>query len=162
MRYGRFHLNLAAGLEDDLIRTLDPAWNGGRPEPPQPEPAQGEPANELDAEAQAEAEASMAPSHTFNVTLQETYWKRGFFNIGVLNQQWIGGDSETIEFYLDDQEVPIKGTIDRRSNPNKTPRLSGGSALRDWFQARSKPMGTIEVGVMSPNALRLTPVTDQA
>jgi hypothetical protein len=71
--------NLAGGLEDDLIRTLDPAWNGGRPEPPQPEPAPGDPAAGLETEAEAEAKASMAPSHRFNITLQETYWKRGFF-----------------------------------------------------------------------------------
>jgi hypothetical protein len=29
LRYGTFHLNLAAGLEDDIIHTLDPEWNGG-------------------------------------------------------------------------------------------------------------------------------------
>ncbi|WP_372522553.1 GIY-YIG nuclease family protein [Sulfuricaulis sp.] len=30
LHYGRFHLNLAAGLEDSLIRDLSPPWNGGR------------------------------------------------------------------------------------------------------------------------------------
>jgi hypothetical protein len=41
--YGGFQLNLAAGLEDDLIRQLDPEWNGaqketesGTMEPPEP------------------------------------------------------------------------------------------------------------------------------
>ena len=28
--YGGFHINLAAGLEDSLIRELRPPWNGGR------------------------------------------------------------------------------------------------------------------------------------
>jgi 5-methylcytosine-specific restriction protein A len=32
LRYGAFHLNLAAGLEDSLIRELNPAWNGGKKE----------------------------------------------------------------------------------------------------------------------------------
>lgn len=27
LRYGGFHVNLAAGLEDDLIATLKPVWN---------------------------------------------------------------------------------------------------------------------------------------
>jgi hypothetical protein len=32
MKFGGFHLNLAAGLEDSLIRDLRPVWNGGRKE----------------------------------------------------------------------------------------------------------------------------------
>lgn len=32
LRYGGFHINLAAGLEDSLIKELDPPWNGGRKE----------------------------------------------------------------------------------------------------------------------------------
>lgn len=30
--YGGFHVNLAAGLEDSLVRDLNPPWNGGRKE----------------------------------------------------------------------------------------------------------------------------------
>lgn len=30
LRYGSFHLNLAAGLEDSIISELRPQWNGGR------------------------------------------------------------------------------------------------------------------------------------
>jgi hypothetical protein len=29
LRYGGFHINLAARLEDDLVRDLAPPWNGG-------------------------------------------------------------------------------------------------------------------------------------
>jgi hypothetical protein len=29
MHYGAFHINLAAALEDDIIRRLNPEWNGG-------------------------------------------------------------------------------------------------------------------------------------
>ena len=28
-QFGGFHLNLAAGLEDAIIRDLQPPWNGG-------------------------------------------------------------------------------------------------------------------------------------
>jgi hypothetical protein len=34
LHYGGFHLNQAAGLEDSLVRDLDPPWNGGRKELP--------------------------------------------------------------------------------------------------------------------------------
>lgn len=32
--YGGFHVNLAAGLEDSLVRELSPPWNGGQKETP--------------------------------------------------------------------------------------------------------------------------------
>ena len=32
LHYGGFHVNLAAGLEDSLIRELRPPWNGGQKE----------------------------------------------------------------------------------------------------------------------------------
>jgi hypothetical protein len=34
LHYGGFHVNLAAGLEDSLIRELNPPWNGGKKELP--------------------------------------------------------------------------------------------------------------------------------
>jgi hypothetical protein len=34
LHYGGFHVNLAAGLEDSLVRDLMPAWNGGQKELP--------------------------------------------------------------------------------------------------------------------------------
>jgi hypothetical protein len=32
LHYGGFHVNLAAGLEDSLVRELMPPWNGGQKE----------------------------------------------------------------------------------------------------------------------------------
>jgi len=32
LHYGNFHVNLAAGLEDSIVRELNPPWNGGRKE----------------------------------------------------------------------------------------------------------------------------------
>src|ERR1700722_13588324 len=34
LHYGGFHVNLAAGLEDSLVRKLMPPWNGGQKEAP--------------------------------------------------------------------------------------------------------------------------------
>jgi hypothetical protein len=42
LHYGGFHVNLAAGLEDALVRKLQPSWNGGKKdngEPPLSEDA---------------------------------------------------------------------------------------------------------------------------
>jgi hypothetical protein len=32
LHYGGFHVNLAAGLEDSVVRELSPLWNGGQKE----------------------------------------------------------------------------------------------------------------------------------
>lgn len=32
LQYGKFHVNLAAGLEDSIVRELNPPWNGGQKE----------------------------------------------------------------------------------------------------------------------------------
>ncbi|MCY2994580.1 MAG: GIY-YIG nuclease family protein [Planctomycetota bacterium] len=32
LHYGKFHVNLAAGLEDSVVRELNPPWNGGQKE----------------------------------------------------------------------------------------------------------------------------------
>lgn len=44
LKYGGFHINLAAGLEDSLVGKLKPSWNGGKKESPEQtlEPLQGE------------------------------------------------------------------------------------------------------------------------
>lgn len=36
LKYGGFHVNLAAGLEDDLINKMRPPWNGGKKETGEP------------------------------------------------------------------------------------------------------------------------------
>ena len=34
LHYGLFHVNLAAGLEDSIVRELNPPWNGDQKEAP--------------------------------------------------------------------------------------------------------------------------------
>jgi hypothetical protein len=54
--YGGFHLNIAAGMEDSLVRELNPPWNGGQKDvtDDMPEPA-ASPASELAPPASCEA-----------------------------------------------------------------------------------------------------------
>lgn len=150
-RYGVFHLNLAAGLEDDIIRTLRPPWNGGKPE------AVGDISTVApEVLAVEEPPVRQAVLHRFTVALGTTYYSKGFFNVGVADQQWIGSDGEAIELFLGDAEEPVLGTINRRANMNGTPRLMGGRSVRDWF-ARSAAAGeSLQVDVYSPHALRVS------
>lgn len=153
MHYGPFHLNLAAGLEDDIIRIVNPDWNGGKVEATRPTEVVDAPKPEpLEATPEGEPRPAVG---TFSFILHATYFRMGFFNVGVSAQKFIGADGETIELYLGNSPVPILGTINRSANTNHTPRIMGGTQLRDWFQKKADEMAKVSVEVMSPTAIRL-------
>ncbi len=144
VHYGQFHLNLAAALEDSIIKIMKPEWNGGTPETVQ------------SISTKPTLPQAGYPSHQFNVKLHPTYYGNGFFNIGVDNEEHIGADGETIELFIGKQEQPILGTINRCANANGTPRIMGGSGLRNWFNENFDQLGTVLVEVISPMSLRLS------
>jgi hypothetical protein len=121
LHYGQFHLNLAAALEDAIIRAVDPEWNGG--------PAE----TEVSLPGPQATESPAPIVGTFSFTLQPSYYRTGFFNVGVSAQKFLGADGETIELFLGNGVQPILGSINRRANMNGTPRVMGGAGLRDWF-----------------------------
>jgi hypothetical protein len=149
--YGQFHLNLAAGLEDDIIRVINPEWNGGSPELNVTQESDvGEQVGDVAAEKLPPSSAN------FSFVLHPTYYRTGFFNVGVSDQKFVGSDGETIELFLGTAEQPILGTINRRANANGTPRIMGGTGLRDWFTSNAAVGATIFVEVQSPTAIRLS------
>ena len=170
MHYGRFHLNLAAALEDSIVRIIAPSWNGGKLEDirtdelrqvvqaPTPQKAEGARSSVAHAAAIADPpsfEANQTFLRTFDVVLRATYWKKGFFNVGVSSEKYIGSDGETIEILIPELGRPILGTINRRCNKNGTPRVMGGTGLRDWFQEFGKTMDIVEVQALSSTSIRL-------
>lgn len=154
LHYGQFHLNLAAALEDDIIRIIDPEWNGGRSETAVNLPARA--VADPESENESELEPASPPFGTFSFTLQPTYYRTGFFNVGVSSQKFLGADGEKIELFLGDRAQPILGSINRRANTNGTPRIMGGSGLRDWFNTHASVAANISVDVLSPTAIRLS------
>jgi hypothetical protein len=146
LRYGQFHLNLAAALEDDIIRLVNPEWNGGRKEP-----------IDIAVEAELPAHALATVIDSFGLTLQPTYYHRGFFNVRVEQQHLFGADGDTIELFLGSKSDPVQGTINRRVNQNGTPRIMGGVDLRNWFQHVASPGDIVQVSVLSPRSILLQP-----
>lgn len=149
LHYGQFHLNLADGLEYDMIRVINPEWNGTRIELSEPTRMTDAPADPLPF------------GGTFRFVLQPTYYRTGFFNVLVGDQRHLGADGECIELFLGNTLLPLLGTINRRANNNGTPRVMGGFGLRDWFQSTAKERSVISVQVLSPTSIRLKPL-DQA
>lgn len=150
MHYGQFHLNLAAALEDDIIRTISPEWNGGAPE-------QLEVPEVMENADEPTASTPTAATSTFTFVIQPTYYRTGFFNVGVSAERFIGADGKTIEIFLGTSESPVLGLINRRANQNGTPRIMGGVGLRDWFM-RSAVGTTVGVEVLTETAIRLLPI----
>lgn len=124
MHYGKFHLNLAAGLEDSIICVICPEWNGiQRPK-----------LNSMEV-VSTEAEIithGSTKQFTFNMT--ETYWRRGFFNVPVASSQNFGKDGENIKILLRDGVSSITAMINRTANQSGSPRIMGGVELRQYFQ----------------------------
>lgn len=150
MHYGQFHLNMAAALEDDIIKVIAPEWNGGV----------SEQVDAIVTPVQSEVSVVDIPNpvaKTFTFVLQPTYYRTGFFNVGVTAEKFIGTDGETIEIYLGGADIPVLGSINRRANSNSAPRVMGGVGLRDWFTNIAVVGATIDVEVLSPNAVRLRP-----
>ena len=142
-RYGDFHLNLAAALEDDIVRVMRPPWNGGKKE--QVEPQIG----------QASDSVQLPVLKTFEVVLGRTYFAKGFFNVPVAQQECFASDGERIEIYLGDRARPVLGTVNRTANANQAPRIMGGVDVRDWFREAGQEGATLLVDVLSRNAVRL-------
>lgn len=152
MHYGQFHLNLAAALEDDIIRVIDPEWNGGVPESVV---FAIDEALEITAATEPELKIPALVRGNFKFVLHPTYYGTGFFNVRTDSEQLLGADGETIEIFLGEESQPILGEINRRANKNGTPRVMGGKDLKRWFKAQATEMAEISVEVMSPKSIRL-------
>jgi hypothetical protein len=168
LHYGGFRINLAAGLEDSMIAKLQPHWNVLRSSRFRPgEAGKPEPSEDIANEAKPEIQdrTENVPLHavpeTMLLTLQETYWNRGFFNVPVQYAPHFGGDLQKISIIVPHRQLPITGYISRAANSNGTPRVMGGRELQKWFRRESRPMGKINVEILSPTSIVLTPIAEK-
>lgn len=145
MLYGPFHLNLAAGLEDSIIKVISPEWNGIQ-----------KPTLQVEEAITTEAEIVTPGSrkhYTFNMA--DTYWRRGFFNVQVANSQEFGKDGENITIILRDGVSSINGMINRTANLSGSPRIMGGVELRQYFQLNYTIGGIVPFELITQNMMKL-------
>jgi hypothetical protein len=72
---------------------------------------------------------------TFALTLQRTYYKMGFFNVGVTYDRHVRRTEGPVRIRLGHDGPEIEGRVDRHANQNGTARVMGGVQLKRWFQA---------------------------
>lgn len=152
LRYGSFHLNLAAGLEDSIIKVLNPDWNGGRLSWIIESPEEANPPDES-KEARLESEA-VASSDSFLLTIHGTYYRTGFFNVPAAWSTLLAADQAPVTIYCGPDKHVITAKINRTANTNGTPRIMGGVPLKNWFH-EGEPMRTVTVRVLNSTALAI-------
>ena len=115
--------------------------------------------NQLNAVAQAlmpDAFDWMRKKAIFKLTLQRTYYEKGFFNVVRAYDQFIRGDEGEIKIIAGDASVTFTGNVNRRANLNGTARISvKGEGLKNWFQKHYRVMDVVEIEIVSPTLLKL-------
>lgn len=152
MHYGPFHLNLAAGLEDSIIKTINPEWNGGAKVIIDETSIDNDLSGEIYDEVRNEPSTSSVDYH-FNMA--PTYWKRGFFNVPVSSSNEFSHDGDNLTIVNSDGTVMLTAIINRTANKSQSPRIMGGAGLRDFFQENYKIDDIVSFRMLSKNTLQL-------
>lgn len=162
LRYLDFEINLAAGLEDSLIKEFDPPWNGRERDRPITEEAEREEAEEdtsvqlADPETFGESRVSSPPLASFKIKLGQAYFDQGFINPGVDASQHLGADGEYLQVLFGDGSDPALSRINRRANPSGGVRVVGRNRqIAEWFQRHFQMGDTVEARVIAPNRILL-------
>ncbi len=157
LRWGEFILSIPAGLEDSIIKELSPPWNGKAGAQTVTESA------ELEAEALEIPSEEIQPSIPADVTgpvfekkLGKTYHAKGFINVPADVSHHIGTHGGALTLILGRTHPDrVETKIDRKANPNGTPRLSGGQKVARWFQKHFKLGDALHATIVSRNEIIL-------
>ncbi len=91
----------------------------------------------------------------FPLKLERSYYEKGFFNVPVRYDDLVRKEDGPVVLLLGD-ESQIEGYVNRSSaNNNRTARVIGRAALRDWFKENYSHGDTVPITFESPQRLRL-------
>ena len=154
LRYLDFEINLAAGLEDSLIRALNPPWNGREKAVPISEEAERERADETAPEDSTRV--ASPPVAGFKIKLGSAYYEQGLINPGAEASAHLGNDGEPIQILFDDEAPPVLSRINRTANSRKTVRVVGQNRLiAEWFQQHFQMGDIVDAQVLDTNRIML-------
>lgn len=162
LQFRGFAINLAGGLEDVLIRSFDPPWNGGAKGPAISETAERE-ADDLDQDGASvtgvEAEAEIG---RFVIVLRPTYFEKGIVNPGKAVSHLFGETDETLALQFSDGAPAVATRIDRRANKSGAVRFIGSNrAIADWFQRHFTPGEAVSARILGPYRVELVAKGDK-
>lgn len=160
LAYGEFSINLAAGLEDDLIEKLDPEWNGRQigglhavSESVENEHVAQSCQNVV--EIQNDLVSRESAIGRFKIKLGTTYYNTGFINPGAKVDQLLGKHNQEILVRLGPTGKSVYSIINRSANLNRSARIMARKAVADWFKANYKLNDVVKAEVLSPQMIIL-------
>lgn len=137
LRVGEFRLNLAAGLEDDLIARFAPPWNGRERGRVVTETAEIE-SDDLGIPSGPHVSDPALLEAVFTVTLTDWYQRNGVFNVTTAASVHLGAHGDPVTISFGDRSPPVATFINRVSNPNGAVRIRCVE-MREWFAAKCIP-----------------------
>lgn len=147
MSFGGFRVNLAAGLEDSLIKELKPKWNGNRLSIEY---------NKLIEQFEDVYEKKEKP--IYRLKLCKTYYNWECINISSIFSEFLGEHEQKIGIFIGTSKNQLEtAKIDRNATPNSTIRIrpDGSKNLKKWFHDNCELNEVIDILIESPNKIRI-------
>lgn len=91
----------------------------------------------------------------YDLTLHKTYYEKGFFNLGMSVERYVRQQSGEVKLLLGPSKRTLIGRVNREANLNGTPRIYGGTELRNWFFKNFKMKDSVSVTILSPNEIQI-------
>ena len=161
LQWGGFALDLAAGLEDSLIRHFQPSWNGkDRVLTETAELEEIATEVESDDEEISPAVEVLSPvandEQRFTISLSPTYFDRGMLNPGTEASRYLGDHGDLVKVILG-KEGSINSKLNRTANVNGSVRVVGNNSLiADFFQRHFRAGDIAEGRVLDRSTILLS------
>lgn len=92
---------------------------------------------------------------TYNLTLHQSYYDKGFFNLGVSVDKYVRPNNGEIKLVLGPSKRVLIGRVDRDANSNRTPRVHGGQELQNWFFKNYKVKDSVVVTILALDQIQI-------
>jgi hypothetical protein len=150
LQWAGFDLNVAAGIEDSLIKKFQPQWNRAGVNRPVQAATQEIESEYLGVENDETVEKpSGEPLCSQQMTVGKTYFQSGFMNFNPVCSNCLGDHESIISLYGD--ELVLSARINRNAVPNRSVRVNWGRELARWYQSRLAEGDVINVDVYPDN-----------
>jgi hypothetical protein len=163
LSYAGYHVNLAAGLEDNLIKTLTPEWNYSGNKRLREDSNSLKP--ELSCDQTESIKDKLSVKNSFEYKLTKTNFEYQLIPINKENAGFFPQDNTKIEIYLGESETPIDGYIRRNATTNNLPRINilgkNSNARKDfkeWLTTNFNEGEKMLVEQFSPISIKLRKV----
>jgi hypothetical protein len=151
LEYKGYKICLASGLEDNLIKVIQPKWNfRGKIRIKEQEVS-----NKNDNIIFESIQPTENILRTVEIKLGNEYWSKGFFNFSKKELELLPNEpTEVIISLGENDEFHITGHF-HFPDKSKQPRVRGNIALKQWFQDNFELNQNIKVDILNRNLFRI-------